>query len=774
MNSVLNPEAPEFHPHITTLTKDGYTTVRKTIKSSKSWPYKVSYQIYKTYTDFNVVTAQISENVIKTSNQIVTTELPLVRFKCSDLEYNTDLLIDANDTFLDRISINIDTESGVNKPSDKFLKGVLQKREVSSWNTTPIITKKQLGSAIFIGAKNIPRPQLNFKDAIDNSESLWVPKIADKPNNIKPLALNILYNEDGEAVGYEHPYKVELDLYHPPEDLLVPGPEEAVFPAPIKDSHYIYIDTEEKLNELVEHLNTVSELAVDLEHHSYRTYQGITCLIQISTDEGGDFIVDALAVREHIHKLNQAFTDPKKLKVFHGADCDVLWLQRDFGVYLVGLFDTHQAARILKLTGLSLKYLLMKYCGVEVDKKYQLADWRMRPLPDELLEYARMDTHYLLFIWRQMRAELLSKASSQPHLLLSVFEQSRQIALATYNKEVISETSHMPLYLRSRKSFNTQQMAALKMLYKWRDAQARLLDESCTYLIPNHMMLSLAEMLPRELQGVNAMCNPMPPFVKQNLIVIHKMLLSCRELPNEPQLYQMPPSIRTMVNEHQLHTYTVHDLHPEFNEEYEMSVELSDDLYDMYSQYCTTAPAPSMPIVSSDQQIKAYETIVSDLNAEAKQFIPPFDRYRKYRSLAQMEEIKEFKEKEAKIAAIGQGNELIKTEVLVKLQQAKTQIENEEKRIVPTEIIEIDDDDTSTKTQQRKRKISPDKMEIKESLDTTLDHKKTELANSSNQKTDSNTKPYDYKNVNYKKFYNDMKKDFKQKQPKMKFKKYKK
>lgn len=44
-------------------------------------------------------------------------------------------------------------------------------------------------------------------------------------------------------------------------------------------------------------------------------FSGITCLIQISTNEGGDFIIDALAVREHMHKLNLAFTDPRKIKV---------------------------------------------------------------------------------------------------------------------------------------------------------------------------------------------------------------------------------------------------------------------------------------------------------------------------------------------------------------------------------------------------------------------------------------------------------------------------
>lgn len=59
----------------------------------------------------------------------------------------------------------------------------------------------QMGSTTLIGARNIPRPQIHFKDVIDNSDSIWVPRISDKPNNIKPLALNILYNDNGEAIG---------------------------------------------------------------------------------------------------------------------------------------------------------------------------------------------------------------------------------------------------------------------------------------------------------------------------------------------------------------------------------------------------------------------------------------------------------------------------------------------------------------------------------------------------------------------------------------------
>lgn len=41
--------------------------------------------------------------------------------------------------------------------------------------------------------------------------------------------------------------------------------------------------------------------------------------------------------------------------------------------------------------------------SLQADKKYQLADWRVRPLPEELLLYARTDTHYLLYIYDRLK-----------------------------------------------------------------------------------------------------------------------------------------------------------------------------------------------------------------------------------------------------------------------------------------------------------------------------------------------------------------------------------
>jgi exosome complex exonuclease RRP6 len=122
-----------------------------------------------------------------------------------------------------------------------------------------------------------------------------------------------------------------------------------------------------------------------LEHHSYRSYLGFTCLMQISTRRD-DFVLDTIKLRADMHMLSEAFTDPTLTKVLHGADFDVEWLQKDFGLYVVNMFDTGQAARVLQHPHFSLSYLLQRYCGVSAQKQYQLADWRMRPLSDEMLK----------------------------------------------------------------------------------------------------------------------------------------------------------------------------------------------------------------------------------------------------------------------------------------------------------------------------------------------------------------------------------------------------
>ena len=64
--------------------------------------------------------------------------------------------------------------------------------------------------------------------------------------------------------------------------------------------------------------------------------------------------------------LTKQCLQPQVIKVMHGADWDIIWLQRDFGIYIASLFDTGQAARVLSHPRYGLGHMLERLCRVKV------------------------------------------------------------------------------------------------------------------------------------------------------------------------------------------------------------------------------------------------------------------------------------------------------------------------------------------------------------------------------------------------------------------------
>ncbi|XP_067167038.1 exosome complex component 10 [Apteryx mantelli] len=480
------------------------------------------------------------------------------RKKVTELEDKFDMLVDSNDVILERVGILLDEAAGVNKNQQPVLPAGLQLPQtiISSWNRKGGESHKRTKSETFrlLHAKNISRPQLKFREKIDNSNTPFVPKLFIKPNALKPLPealtksgrerkerpedldvpaaladfIHQQRTQQTEQDMFAHPYQYELEHFSPPDGVLK-KPELQMY-RPIKETPCHFISTLDELVELNEKLMNCKEFALDLEHHSYRSFLGLTCLMQIST-RTEDFIIDTLELRSDMNILNETFTDPAIVKVLHGADSDVEWLQKDFGLYLVNMFDTHQAARLLNLGKHSLDYLLKLYCNVDADKQYQLADWRIRPLPEEMIQYARDDTHYLLYIYDKVREALWERGNEQPTQLQIVWQRSRDICLKKYIKPLFSDESYLELYRRQKKHLNTQQLAAFRLLFAWRDKMARQEDESTGYVLPNHMLLKIAEELPKEPQGIIACCNPVPPLVRQQINELHLLIQQAREMP---------------------------------------------------------------------------------------------------------------------------------------------------------------------------------------------------------------------------------------------------
>jgi exosome complex exonuclease RRP6 len=329
---------------------------------------------------------------------------------------------------------------------------------------------------------------------------------------------------------YNHPYSVEIEQASYPEAVFkIADPLPYMSPA---ETQAIFVDTKEGLEEMLAELRNASEIAIDLEHHDLHSYVGLVCLMQISTRQK-DWIIDTLVPwREELQILNEVFADPRILKVLQGSTMDMIWLQRDLGLYIVGLFDTFHASTALGFPQRSLKYLLERFCSFQAEKKYQMADWRIRPIPTEMLDYARSDTHYLLFIYDNLRNMLLEASSSDNNLIDYVWKESKKEALQRYERPVYDVEKGLgsvgwlgPVARRSVR-FTPEQFGVYRAVHEWRDRTARALDEGVAFIMTQATLFAIAEAMPTTVSTLTTVTNPVSKAIStasHELVEIIKM-----------------------------------------------------------------------------------------------------------------------------------------------------------------------------------------------------------------------------------------------------------
>lgn len=298
-----------------------------------------------------------------------------------------------------------------------------------------------------------------------------------------------------------------------------------------------WVDTLEALQDLQQTLEQpgIREIALDLEAHSFRSFSGLTCLMQLSFYEPGsnnsssyfadppalprNYLIDTLKLHAHLNDaLQPILADPDVVKILHGADSDIAWLQRDFGLYIVQLFDTGRAARALQFPSAGYAYLLRHYHNILADKTHQLSDWRQRPLPSSMMQYAIQDTHYLIDIYHRLRWDLHQK---DPDLLKQVWDTSKHVSLIRHAVEPFKPDGYKVLLsrrgTRRRSELNELQERVLAALWDWRDATARRHDESVAYVCDNKALvrLALSSRNSVSLRALQSLLHPVPPLVWQ-------------------------------------------------------------------------------------------------------------------------------------------------------------------------------------------------------------------------------------------------------------------
>lgn len=288
---------------------------------------------------------------------------------------------------------------------------------------------------------------------------------------------------------------------------------------------------------MLQELKQAKEIAIDLEHNDKNSYVGLVCLMQIST-RNKDWIVDTLKPwRENLQVLNEVFADPSIVKVLHGSSSDIIWLQRDLGLYIVGLFDTFHASSALQFPGKSLKYLLQRFANFEAQKQFQLSDWRIRPLPKDLLDYARSDTHYLLYIFDCLKVMLKEASTPNENLMDRVLESSKRESLQVYERQKydredgLGPAGWLRLLMSRSTGWNNEQFGVFRALHEWRDRKARELDEGEQYIMPNPYLFNYAENMPtrRPMFFQRGIPGRLPQAVVENIPEICEIVKKARE-----------------------------------------------------------------------------------------------------------------------------------------------------------------------------------------------------------------------------------------------------
>jgi ribonuclease D len=274
------------------------------------------------------------------------------------------------------------------------------------------------------------------------------------------------------------------------------------------------INTDEALEEMLSRLMTAPAVAVDTESNSLYAYTERVCLIQFSVP-GEDYLVDPFAFDE-LRSLGALFAEPAIEKVFHAAEYDVMVLRRDYHFEFANLFDTMIASRIVGWSRYGLGNLLQKHFGVQTDKRMQRTNWGRRPLSSEQLEYARLDTHYLLALRDKLSRELMAQGRTE-----EARAASTRVAQSEWTEKSFDPDGFWGI--KGARDLDESSLAVLRALYVHRERRAQALDRPPFKVMNDRVLVALSRQQPRslaELGRIRGIPRRLPPKQRREILSV--------------------------------------------------------------------------------------------------------------------------------------------------------------------------------------------------------------------------------------------------------------
>lgn len=276
----------------------------------------------------------------------------------------------------------------------------------------------------------------------------------------------------------------------------------------------LYIDNDEKLQELCKSIKDAPLLILDTEFIREKTYRAKLCLIQIATD---DIVacIDPIALND-ITPLMDIINDKNKLKILHAArqDYEIFY---DLNKQLPQpLFDSQLAASLLGY-GEQIGYasLVNKILGVQLDKAHTRTDWSKRPLSEDQIRYASDDVFYLRQLYPVLKNQLAEQgredwldeefdALCQPGLFITHPEDA-------WNK------------VKGINRLRPRQFAAAKNIAEWREKMAIKKDLPRRWILADDILIAAAQLLPKNISQLSTIANIKTATIEKN----GEIILNC-------------------------------------------------------------------------------------------------------------------------------------------------------------------------------------------------------------------------------------------------------
>jgi ribonuclease D len=248
------------------------------------------------------------------------------------------------------------------------------------------------------------------------------------------------------------------------------------------------VDNNVVLEQMVSEFSAADAYALDTEFHAEGTYYPRLALIQVAVP-GRVVLIDATAA--DLRYLRPLLAGPG-VAVTHAGGQDFEIINRACGARPSRIFDTQIAAGFLGYRTASLATLVSEVLGRRMDKGPQMSDWLRRPLSADQLAYAGEDVAHLL----ELRSVIESRLADLGRLEWAVEECER---LAT-PRSPDDATAWWRLKGVGRLSATARGPA--QELAAWRERAARAADRPAARILPDEVMVLLAERPPRSAADI--------------------------------------------------------------------------------------------------------------------------------------------------------------------------------------------------------------------------------------------------------------------------------